>query len=217
MFAHNYAQAGNYPARLTVKDSAGQTSTPTQLIISVSPTIPQVVSVVSRKVHGLGGKTFDLTLPRGGTHAVECRSGGPNNEYMLVFTFNNPLVSVASATASPGAGGAGTVDSGAIGTDKHQYIVNLKGVSGRQVLTVTLNTVHDMANHIGTITQQFDILVGDTNGDRTVNSADIIQTKAQSGRAVTQTNFREDLNADGSVNSADISLVKLKSGTALSP
>jgi Dockerin type I domain len=59
------------------------------------------------------------------------------------------------------------------------------------------------------------ILVGDTNGDGTVNSADISQTKSRSGQAVDGSDYRSDLTADGSINSADISLVKSKSGTAL--
>ena len=48
-----------------------------------------------------------------------------------------------------------------------------------------------------------------------INSGDIAQTKAQSGAAVSNSNFREDVNADGLVNSADIALAKSKSGTAL--
>src|SRR5207237_7078163 len=59
------------------------------------------------------------------------------------------------------------------------------------------------------------VLVGDTNTDGLVDSADITQTKSQSGQPVTQSNFREDINADGFLNSADISFVKSKSGTAL--
>jgi hypothetical protein len=59
------------------------------------------------------------------------------------------------------------------------------------------------------------VLVGDTNGDGFVNSADISQTKSQSGDPVTGANFREDVNADGFLNSADISVVKSESGTAL--
>jgi hypothetical protein len=46
--------------------------------------------------------------------------------------------------------------------------------------------------------------VGDTNADGFVNSADIGQTKSQSGNTVSSSNFREDLNADGFINSADI-------------
>ena len=59
------------------------------------------------------------------------------------------------------------------------------------------------------------VLVGDTTADSSVNSADISQTKSQSGHVVDSSNFREDVTADGSINSADISLVKSKSGTAL--
>jgi hypothetical protein len=59
------------------------------------------------------------------------------------------------------------------------------------------------------------VILGDTNADHAVNSADISQTKSQSGQPVGASNFREDLNVDGSINSADISLVKSKSGTAL--
>ena len=59
------------------------------------------------------------------------------------------------------------------------------------------------------------VLFGDTTGDGFVNSADISQTKSQSGNAVTSSNFREDINTDGFINSADISFVKSKSGTAL--
>jgi hypothetical protein len=59
------------------------------------------------------------------------------------------------------------------------------------------------------------VLVGDTTADKFVNSADISQTKSQSGQPVGGSNFREDLNTDGFINSGDISLVKSKSGTAL--
>ena len=58
-------------------------------------------------------------------------------------------------------------------------------------------------------------LIGDTNADGFVDSADIAQTKSQSGNAVTAVNFREDLNVDGFIDSADIAFVKSKSGTAL--
>jgi len=76
--------------------------------------------------------------------------------------------------------------------------------------------VVDSAGNSGNVlSPQLGILTGDTNADGFVNSADISQTKAQSGQTVGSGNFREDLNADGFLNSADISLVKSKSGTAL--
>jgi hypothetical protein len=63
--------------------------------------------------------------------------------------------------------------------------------------------------------REYRFLAGDTTADGLVNSADISQTKSQSGHVVTSSNFREDVSVDGDLNSADISLVKSKSGTAL--
>lgn len=50
---------------------------------------------------------------------------------------------------------------------------------------------------------------------RETKTTKILFPKSQSGAAVTNSNFREDVTADGFINSADISLVKSKSGTAL--
>jgi len=70
-------------------------------------------------------------------------------------------------------------------------------------------------NNGNVVSPQLGILIGDTNADGFVNSADISQTKSQSGQLVGLSNFREDVNVDRFFNSADISLVKSKSGTAL--
>ena len=59
------------------------------------------------------------------------------------------------------------------------------------------------------------VLIGDTTTDTFVNSAEISQTKSQSGQAVGSSHFRQDTTVDGFLDSADISLVKSKSGTAL--
>jgi len=47
------------------------------------------------------------------------------------------------------------------------------------------------------------VLAGDTNANRTVNAADVAQTKARLGQAVAGTNFRSDVNANGAINAAD--------------
>jgi hypothetical protein len=78
-----------------------------------------------------------------------------------------------------------------------------------------LNGVTDVASNNGPVSAVMGLLVGDTTADGSVNSADIGQTKSQSGHLVTSSNFREDVTVDGSINSADIGLVKSKSGTAL--
>jgi hypothetical protein len=112
--------------------------------------------------------------------------------------------------------GVGSVNSSWMSSDMYQYVVNLTGVANAQVITVTLTNVSDsVGNFSSAISPAMAVLLGDTNGDGFVNSADIGQTKSQSGHPVNAMNFREDVNADGFVNSADISLVKSRSGTGL--
>jgi hypothetical protein len=169
--------------------------------------------VVTRKTHGSAG-TFDVDLPLVGARGIECRSSGGTRDYTMIFTFVNDLLSVGGASLT---NGSGTVSSSMIDLgDSHRYIVSLTGVSNAQFITVTLSNVIDSAgNHADTVSSSMGILIGDTTNDGTVNSGDIVQTKSQSGIAVTSSNFREDLNADGFLNSVDISLTKSKSGTVL--
>ena len=152
-----------------------------------------------------------MNLQVGSPAPVECRSGGANGAHTLIFVFQNPLTSVGSVSVS----GTSTVNGSAIGTDPHQYIVSLTGVPNAQVVSVTLNNVHDAANNTGNITQPFAVLEGDTTNNRAVNSSDISQTQSQSGQTVSLSNFREDVTANGAINSSDISAVQSKSGTAL--
>jgi hypothetical protein len=144
----------------------------------------------------------------------DAHRGGDNGDYTLVFTFANPLTSVGGVAVTSGTGSVASsnIDS----SDAHNYIVNLTGVSNAQTITVSLTTVNDSAgNASGGVSVAMNVLLADTNGDGSVNSADISQTKSQSGAGLTNSNFREDVNADGSINSADISLAKSKSGTGL--
>ena len=92
--------------------------------------------------------------------------------------------------------------------------VNLTKVTNQQTITITLTSVSD-GTTTGNVSLPMAVLAGDTNADRFVDSADIAQTKSQSGNAVIGSNFCEDVNVDGFIDSADIALVKSKSGTAL--
>ena len=60
--------------------------------------------VVSRNIHGSAG-AFDIDLPMTGSPGVECRSGGANGDYQIVFTFLSE-VTFDKAVIS---GGAGTI------------------------------------------------------------------------------------------------------------
>ena len=167
----------------------------------------QLLSVVSRKTHG--ATLFDLNLPLDGT-GVECRAGGANGDYTMVFTFANGVQSVDAVSVT----GTGSVSSRSIQGGK--YVVNLTGVANAQRLTVTLTNVRDGANNtVPTVASPMGVLLGDTTGNGSVNSSDISQTKSQSGQAVSTSNFRTDVTLSDSINSSDISQVKAKSGTAL--
>ncbi len=172
--------------------------------------LPQLVSVVSRKTHGTAG-TFDINLPTSGTPGIECRRSANPLNHKVVFTFASN-VSVTGATVTPGANGTASV--GSVTVSGAQVTVNLTNVSNAQTLAITLVGVDDGVS-IGNVSAPMSVLLADTSADRSVNSADVSQTKARSGQSVGTGNFRSDVNIDGSLNSADVSLVKSKSGTAL--
>ncbi|MEY2547388.1 MAG: large repetitive protein [Verrucomicrobiota bacterium] len=165
---------------------------------------PALLSVASRKTHG-GAGTFDIPLPQSGTRGVECRSGGVNGDFTIVFTFQFPVVN------------CGTSPNGAVqpGLTPNECVVQMTGVPSGQYATASLNGVLDNHSNQGNVSATFGVLLGDTTGDGFVNSSDIAQTKSQSGQFVSISNVREDVSVDGNVNSTDIAQVKSKSGTAL--
>jgi hypothetical protein len=183
------------------------TPTPTP---TPTPSPVQLIATVSRLVHG--ATPYDVILTGG--NGIECRNGPGTGDYSIVMTFSNNLTNVDSASVA-----CGTVSSSSIGPNANDYTVNITGQSGcnAQYNTITLTNVDDSAaNHSNTVlSPQWGLLIGDTTADGSVNSADIGQTKSQSGNPVSGSNFRQDVTVDASINSADIGLVKSKSGTAL--
>ncbi|HWY52647.1 MAG TPA: hypothetical protein VNW72_14315 [Chthoniobacterales bacterium] len=162
------------------------------------------IGAVSRKIHGSAG-TFDIDLPLSGSEGIECRTGGSNGNHTIVVTFPAP-VTVGSAAC----GGQAATKSinGSVVT------VNCTGVPNAQDIAITLTGVSDGTNS-GNVSIPMGVLLGDTTGNRVVNSSDISQTQSQSGQPVTSNNFREDVTANGLINSSDISLVQSQSGSAL--
>jgi PKD repeat protein len=216
IFNHTYNSPGDYPAMLTVSDTAGHTSVnAAEVEIHVASINPPALAttnpVVSRMTHGTGGPTFDVNLPLTGKRGVECRSSGGN--YKMVFTFQHNLVSVNSAGIATG---IGSVKSSAIGPNPNQYTVNLSGVPNQKYISVNLLAAKDNTGAIGNIVgPQMGALVGDTTANGSVNASDISQTQSQSGQPATASNFREDVTVSGLINSSDIVAVQAKSGTAL--
>lgn len=189
-------------------------NTPTTLRVFGLPGAP-LTNVVSRKTHGAAG-TFDIALPLDGNPGVECRSGGPSGKYTLVFTFAVNLTSVASASVSSLSFGNAALDSSMINpSNAKQYIVNLTDVTDQQYVQVTLNNVNVAGAHTDALSQIMGVLIGDTSGNRSVNSGDIGQTKSESGHTLTNANFREDVGVNGAISASDVLLVKSKSGNSL--
>ena len=170
------------------------------------------VSSVSRKTHG-GSGNWDVNLPLIGNPGIECR--GTTGEHKVVVTFANPVTVNGSTTPPPSAVTvSGTATVSAVTVNGSVVTIDLTGVANEQTITLTLNNVSDGTN-TGAVIVPMGVLSGDTTADRFVNSADIGQTKSQSGAAIGPDNFRTDVTVDGFINSGDISLVKSKSGTAL--
>lgn len=175
---------------------------------SMVATPPLLNSVVSRKQHGSAG-TFDVNLPLADSTGIECRSGGMDENYQLVFTFMDTVGSVDGVSTT-----AGKVSTSSNGPQNDQYTVNLTAVPNAQYLTVTLEGVHTGTN-IGNASHTMGVLIGDTSGDGNVNTSDVAQTKSRIGQAVGATNFRSDVNANGVINASDAGLVKSNIGSGL--
>lgn len=164
---------------------------------------------VSRNIQGAG--TFDIPLPFTGPSGIECRSGGASNNYQIVVTFGSP-VTFASASVTSGVGMVMSTS----GNGTSTITINLAGVTNAQRLVVTVFSVN-YGPATGNLPIRMGMLLGDTNGNSTVNAADVAQTKGRLGQAVDGTNFRSDVNANGSINAADTAIIKQNSGTSLPP
>ncbi len=148
-----------------------------------------------------GGTPFDINLP-----GVECRTGGANKDYEIIASFLSD-VSYNGATVTSGTGSVvfSTVSAPAT------ISIFLTGVTSGQTITVTLAGVSDGENS-GDVLLPISILVGDSNGDRFVNSGDAQQTRNRSGQLTDAINFRSDYNLDGTINSGDAFITRSRSG-----
>jgi hypothetical protein len=180
------------------------------LILRYAPTLA-ATSIVSRKTHGSSG-TFDVDLTNG--NGIECRSGGATGDYTLVFAFANPLTNVDSATVS---GGVGSVASANVDpNDAHNYIVNLTGVANVQTVSVSLIDVADsLGDFSGSISASMGVLLGDVNGSRRVDAADVSSVRQQTLQPIDASNFRNDINASGRIDAADVSIARQQTLTSL--
>ncbi len=182
-------------------------ATELQVFTSAAP-VP--TAVVSRKLHA--GTPFDIPMPVTGNPGVECRTGGANRAHQLIVSFASPLT-MSGVTVTPSSGGTAQVD-GSPTISGNNVVINLANVSDAQTLLVNLNGVQQSTN-IGDVTIPVKILLGDVNGDSSVNSADATVTRNRSGLLADANTFRSDVNVDGVVNSGDATIIRARSGNGV--
>ncbi|HEX8279891.1 MAG TPA: dockerin type I domain-containing protein [Chthoniobacterales bacterium] len=165
-----------------------------------------LLAVASQQSHA--GTIYEIALPLAGEPAVECRRGSAPGEYTLVLRFNNELIAAKAAMTSGGGAVSGAYVS------QNSLVVPLTGIANEQ--TITLIT-HDVSDTLGQTLPasaiSMRVLVGDVNGDGSVNSGDALQTRNRSGQSASAINFRSDVNTDGTINGGDALLVRARSGS----
>ncbi len=207
---YNFRFDSNRPPQ-TVNATVGFFKTGSPISVAIQGPTPdpcnplQIASAVSRKAHG-GAGDFDIDLPLTGEPGVECRNGG--GDYTIVIAFNNTILSGnASVTSGTGSVAGSPVFNG------NTMTVELTGVADVQKLTVTLSGVTDSSAQVLPDTAvSVNMLIGDTNGNKTVNASDIAQAKGQSGSSVTAANFRADVNVSGTITASDVAQLKANAG-----
>ena len=186
---------------------------PSSATVGVTPVVNAALTlqgVKSRKTH-TGFGVFDLAIDTtqliGGTLTTEPRNIGAG--HVIVFQFSNPITSAGTASAVDQASTSIPVTPTFSGSE---VLVTIPVVADKSRVTITLSNVNGAG---GTFPVSLGFLVADANNNRTVNSGDIIGTKARSGNPLDQNNFRFDFNLNGAINSGDIIGVKARSGNTL--
>ena len=169
--------------------------------------LPSILEAVSRKVHGPAGP-FDLDVLSG--TAVEPRQSSPT---LLVVTLNE-LIDDSGLDNDDVGVSSGTVDG--LAAAGNVLEVSLSGVTHASTLIVDFTGIVDLDGNGVTDTVCLGALVGDVNGDRSVNIFDLVQVRNALNQAVTAANFRSDTNADGSINIFDLVTVRNSLNTSAS-
>jgi hypothetical protein len=191
-------------------DSLAFTNTYT---IAPNATCAPLQSVVSRKHHGTAGD-FDIPLPLAGTAGLETRgTGAANNTYTLIYTLGGNVVSPGTATMTRGTAGGATT---AAGPAANQVTVTLTGVPTAQHMTVNLTNVGVTGGStLNNLSANMDVLVGDVDVSRRVDSTDVFKVRQQSLQTTNSSNFRTDIDASGRIDSTDVFITRQNSLTAL--
>lgn len=171
---------------------------------------PTVTAAVSRKTHGNAG-VFDIDVAAPG--AVESRSDGPTQ--VLVITFNEQIEGANGLDPLDVNASSGSVTG--VSISGPQLAVDLSNVTNAiKVVVAFPGIVAIGGNTPSTSVICFGALTGDTNGDSSVNSFDLVAIRNALNQTVSTDNFRRDVNADGAINIFDMVAARQNLNLAIS-
>lgn len=174
----------------------------------------QQVFLSATSIKLAGSMSEGIPLPLTGESGVEDRSSRPGRNYTVAMTFTENIISIAHASSSCGKVASTSINGNVL-------TINLTGVSNAcnaTNITITANDVKDDAgNNLATASVTMGLLLGDVNGNRTVDANDVGIVQSELGQQTNDTNFRSDVNNDGIISQADLTIVNRQLGTMLPP
>ena len=183
--------------------------------IFVVPSMLNLISVFSRKIHGAAGAMdmpIDIAQAISGGVTVEPRVIGSGHS--IFFRFDAAIATAGVLEVVDGANALVSASAAPSGTD---VVVSIPALADNRRVTISLTGVASASGLLNPPPVSMGFLVGDVNNTRSVNSSDISGVKARSGQTATAMNFKFDVNATGAISAADISAVKARSGQVLTP
>ena len=93
----------------------------------------------------------------------------------------------------------------------NDLVITLTGIADNIRVTVSATGVNGVLN----VSRAVGFLVGDVNGNRAINAADLSAVKARASPTVNDGNYLFDLNLSGTIDSADLAVAKAHSGWVL--
>ena len=136
----------------------------------------------------------------------------------MFFKFSCALRSVGTFP-SASENGCTTIFASGGTLDGDTYNVYLSGVCNGGYVTVTLTNVVDSCSNRSASVSSPDMgfLIGDVNGSRRVDAADVSSVRQQTLQPITSSNFRADIDASGRIDAADVSTVRQQTLSSLPP
>ena len=182
--------------------------------LTATPFLPplQLVSIVSRKVHGASG-AFDLPIKLAAAtnslFTIEPRVIGAGHQ--IIFTFNQAVTLPASVNLTDAGMNPIVGSTWAVIVTGPAITVSITGIADGLKTRLSLNGVNggpDLSTWIG-------FLTGDVNGSGAIGMDDVSAIRARGGQTADEASFRYDLNASGAIGAADIASAKSRIGRSL--